>query len=669
MTPRDATGRRAKFRPAAIVGNGALLATLSARGEVERLFWPSVDWGQHLGELRLALVGAETRWLDEAADEAYSQEYVVDCNALRTEGPDAEVVDFALPDADVLVRRVRPRAGNVRVVLYCRPELDESVQYGSAYVDPASGAIVFYRRDRALALGLWGAFAATCGANESRQVLEDVERGELARRTIEHGAVDGALLATEPGPTDFACAFGETPRAALVLLRTTLAREPDALLQERSASDRRLLASSPEPSNGLSLGRNGDVAQFDLAALYRRSLLALDLLADRASGGVIAAPELDPVFARSGGYGFVWGRDLAYIVLGMLAGGRVEPARRALRWLVRTQAPEGLWLQRHWTDGRLAPSWGFHQVDETGTILFAFEAACEELGDPTLERELWPAMRRGAEFLLAFHDPGTGLARPSVDLWEERVGQHTYTAAAVYGGLCAAARMALRHAPEVANRYAEAAHAVQRAIDDHLWSEEHGRYVRSRSLGRHVPGDQPALFDSGLPYPNRAVGAVAEIDATVDASLLGLSWPFGAVDAASPRMRATVAAIERELVEPCGGVMRYSRDDYAGGNAWVLTTLWLGLHRRRAGSTDGLRAALAYALSRQTKLGLLPEQVTREGEPAWVLPLTWSHAMLLLAARPELALVREGFDSTRILRGLAEDPPAAGGAVERARLG
>ena len=33
-------------------------------------------------------------------------------------------------------------------------------------------------------------------------------------------------------------------------------------------------------------------------------------------------------------------------------------------------------------------------------------------------------------------------------------------------------------------------------------------------------------------------------------------------------------------------------------------------------------------------------QVTREGEPAWVLPLAWSHAMLLLALRPELEVAR-----------------------------
>lgn len=646
MNERDATGRRLRFLPAAIVGNGALLATVSARGELERLFWPSIDFGQHLGELRLGLWGGD--WLDEDEDDAYAQEYIPDTNVLRTTGPKAEIVDFALIHEDVLVRRVRAEG---RIVVHCRPELDESTRYGSAYVDPLSGALVFYRRDRALALGCWGEFAAGCGG-QTGAARDELERGHVPMRTIDQGAVDGALVASRSGPLDVACACGETPESALALLRATLDRNPDDLLAERISADNDRVVRASLPSNSLLLSRNGEAPEGErLESLYRRSLLVLDLVSDRASGGVVAAPEFDSVFEGCGGYGFVWGRDLAYIVLGMLAAGRHDQARAALRWLVRTQAPEGLWLQRHWTDGRLAPSWGLHQVDETGAVLFAFEAAAQELADAALERELWPAMRRGADFLLSFRDDETGLPRPSVDLWEEREGQHAYSAAAVYGGLCAAAKMARRQAPELAAAYAEGAHAVQQAIERHLWSEEHGRYVRSRCVGREGPGEAQPLFDSGLPYPNRAVGSVDELDATVDASLLGLSWPFGAVDPDSPRMRATVDALERELVEPGGGVLRYAKDDYRGGNAWILTTLWLGLHHRRAGDEAGLLRAIEFTVTRQTKLGLLPEQVTPDGEPAWVLPLTWSHAMLLLAARPELQLVSEGETAAALLAG------------------
>src|SRR5205807_9481764 len=121
--------------------------------------------------------------------------------------------------------------------------------------------------------------------------------------------------------------------------------------------------------------------------------------------------------------------------------------------------------------------------------------------------------------------------------------------------------------------------------------------------------------------------------------LLGLAWPFAVVEPESPRMRATVAAIETALARPGGGLLRYERDTYAGGNPWLLAALWLGLWRRQVGDTAGHARAIAYAESVATPLGLLAEQVTEDGRPAWVLPLAWSHAMFVLAARPELAIV------------------------------
>jgi GH15 family glucan-1,4-alpha-glucosidase len=70
----------------------------------------------------------------------------------------------------------------------------------------------------------------------------------------------------------------------------------------------------------------------------------------------------------------------------------------------------------------------------------------------------------------------------------------------------------------------------------------------------------------------------------------------------------------------------------------VLGTLWLGLYRRQIGEAAGHARSLVYAREVATPLGLLPEQVTEDGAPAWVVPLAWSHAMLVLAARPELDL-------------------------------
>ena len=545
--------------PAAILGNGSLLATMSARAAVERLFWPSLDRGSHLGELQFGV---------ELTDPV-EQSYLVDANVLLTRSRDIEVTDLVPEHEPVLLRRVRARGGGEPIAVRCRPQLDGVAGGLAASAD--GDRVVFYRRDVALAIGAIGAEVFATGL----------------------GDTEGGFTVPFRGDAVIALAFGTSSREAAARLDAALQQDFDELVSSRLRYDAGRIARA-EPS------QNGEVG-----ALYRRSLLALELLADRNSGSVIAAPELDPKFEHSGGYGFVWGRDLAFIVLAFLAAGRDDLARRALRWLPTAQEPEGLWLQRHWTTGSLAPSWCRHQLDETGAILYAYEAAWRRLRDGQLDDDLWPSAQRAADFLLGTIDED-GLPVATADLWEERDGRHAFTAAAICGGLRAAASMARRHEPSLAGGYDDAAEIVREAIEREHWSDFHGRYLRS--LG----------------------------DPTLDVSLLGLAWPFAAVDPGGERMRATVTALQKELGCPAGSLRRYEGDTYAGGNRWVLAALWLGLWHRQIGDADGMERALTYALSAQTELGLLPEQVTDDGEPAWVVPLAWSHAMLLLAARPEV---------------------------------
>jgi glucoamylase len=627
----DGTGRRHAFRPAAILGNGSLLVTVSARGELERLFWPNVDHGQHLGELRLGLeVAGELHPLDEAPF-TWRQSYEDGTSLLKTVSLDGrgavEVTDLVTPGEPVLVRAVRSPV-EARLVATCRPALDGDLRSVAAYVDPRSGALVFYLRGVALAVTISGEDVVASLREGGDEDTDDV----VVHRAPVEGSVSSALTAS--GTALVLAAFGATPDEAVARLQRPALASFELLASERARYDREAIALARAPSVDLP----------GLDELYARSLLVLEQLSDRETGAVIAAPEFDPAFEQSGGYGFVWPRDLAYVVLAELAGGRGDLAGPALRWLAREQAPEGLWLQRYWTDGSLAPSWGLHQLDETGVVVFAYEAAWRELGDTALDRELWPSARAAGDFLCGFLDEGTGLPLPSVDLWEQTDGQHSYTAAAVYGGLRACAAMAERHDPALATGYAGAAERVREAIERHLWSEEHGCYLRSRWVARSddLGDDPPEIFEKRLRYPTRVVRSVDPVDSRVDSSLLGLCWPFRAVEPSSERMQATTAAIVERLQLPDGGVLRHEGDDYAGGNPWLISTLWLGLAKRLAGDGDALRRALAYTISRQTPLGLLPEQVTLDGEPAWVVPLGWSHAMLVLAASDELAIVRDG---------------------------
>lgn len=69
----------------------------------------------------------------------------------------------------------------------------------------------------------------------------------------------------------------------------------------------------------------------------------------------------------------------------------------------------------------------------------------------------------------------------------------------------------------------------------------------------------------------------------------------------------------------------------------MLATLWLALFRLLQGRDDEAMAHFEWVVRHRSGFDLLPEQIDRAtGQPAWVVPLAWSHAMYLWFIR-ELA--------------------------------
>jgi glucoamylase len=217
-------------------------------------------------------------------------------------------------------------------------------------------------------------------------------------------------------------------------------------------------------------------------------------------------------------------------------------------------------------------------------------------------------------------DPETFLPLPSYDLWEERHGVHTYTAASVVAGLRGAARFArLFHDAARAETYETAAGQMVVGIETHLYHRALRRYARS----------------------GYRTEAGYQLDEVIDISLLGLAT-LGALPLKDPRIVGTVEAVSRELsVETAvGGVARYQGDRYqwaedvpadVPGNPWFIATLWLGEYLiERAESVAELRDALPHlewCARNALPSGVLAEQVHPvTGAPLSVSPLTWSHS-------------------------------------------
>ncbi|HYJ45723.1 MAG TPA: glycoside hydrolase family 15 protein, partial [Pyrinomonadaceae bacterium] len=298
--------------------------------------------------------------------------------------------------------------------------------------------------------------------------------------------------------------------------------------------------------------------------------------------------------------------------------------------------PEGYFLQKYNPDGSVASGWHASwdpyakrrlmpiQEDETALVLWALWNHYDEFRDIEFARSLYrPLIKRAADFLSSFRDEQTGLPKASWNLWEDRRGIHTFTCAAVVGGLRAAANFAtLFGEPELAAKYEQAAREVRDGMSALLYRPELERFARSINV-----------VEGGL-----------EVDETVDASLFGLFY-FGAFAPDDAVVRSTMSAVERRLwaKTEVGGLARYEADGYmrvaddlerVPGNPWFICTLWLADYRiASARNLEELETAveiLEWVVKRALPSGVLAEQVDPlTGAPISVSPLTWSHSTVV----------------------------------------
>ena len=81
-----------------------------------------------------------------------------------------------------------------------------------------------------------------------------------------------------------------------------------------------------------------------------------------------------------------------------------------------------------------------------------------------------------------------------------------------------------------------------------------------------------------------------------------------------------------------GGYIRYENDTYMGGyNPWPIATLWMACYYLEAGENKKAVECFSFATNSASEHGLLGEQVDNSAmKPAWVVGLTWSHAMYII---------------------------------------
>ena len=627
----------------AVIGNSRMLACITCRGELVRLFWPNIDYPQHIESMHAGLFfnGQQysTLWLD-GENFRHSQKYIKDTNILETVCEDISVglrvtqTDYVLPYADILVRNFKIenlsyQERDMGFVLYSCG-MTSNQHLGSILFDFQSDALINYRHNYYISIAsLTESYQFQLGGNAFESARSTYLNGYDSIGMMNDGALSWQLGEIKPGDskifTLFICASH-----TLNGVKKLIQKFKKSDIQESYEKTRKYWLDFLKSAKQLKSGRE------DIDGLYRRSLLVFKLMSDEETGGLLAAPEIDENFTRCGRYAYCWGRDAAFITSALDKCGLIDAVDKFFKWAANVQEEDGSWQQRYHMDGNLAPSWGM-QIDEVGTIVWGMHKHYEVTGNIEFLENIWESVRKAVNFMVSYIDPETQLPGLSYDLWEERLGEHTYSSAAVYSGIMAGVKIAetLSRPERETVGWIETAGKIKDAMEKVLWKEEYGHFLRSVRTKLNPWGSE--YSDRTTVVKVNPKGYKREVtleDSTIDVSLIGVSVPFEVFSPDDPRVIKTVEIIEERLHTPAvGGIKRYENDNYIGGNPWVVATLWVALYYIRRGNFDKAQSYLDWVVRAQTSLGLLPEQIDKEtGNPAWVIPLTWSHAMFVLTA-------------------------------------
>jgi GH15 family glucan-1,4-alpha-glucosidase len=228
----------------------------------------------------------------------------------------------------------------------------------------------------------------------------------------------------------------------------------------------------------------------------------------------------------------------------------------------------------------------------------------------------------------------TGLPKPSYDLWEEKRGVSTFTSAAVYGALVAAADLAkILGKEDRESFYRKTASEVREGIIKHLIDPETGIFLKIIEV----------------------VGQEASPRKTADMSSVYGLFSFGVLAPDDPRLEKSFAdAVARLSIGK--GIGRYEHDRYYAvgdaGNPWFVTTLWYAeyLIARAKDEKDfeKVREIFDWVAAHAFSSGVLSEQISSaNGAQLSVSPLMWSHAAYVNAVLNYLDRLAElGISST-----------------------
>jgi len=606
-----------KYLNEAIVGNGKVTATFSKTGELLRFFYPQPDFKQFVDWLRIGIKVNDSLniALHDDINNTYMQRYIDNTNVLQTEifntYFDLRILqtDFVPIHENVLIRNYlikNESTQNLKINFLVDSNLLTNINNDTAgFIKYQS--LIQYNHDYTMCI-----FSnKEIDSYQVNNIQDSIWTGNIGGKDY-IGLSNNSGISYHVGEI---APNGEIRFSLYVLVNDNacmkwneLENKIDSLrrmeINETFSRTAEFWKQFVEEHDKLGV-LNLDVDE-KIKEIYVRTILLYPLLQNQETGGMSAGIEIDENKTRCGRYSYCWPRDALFITKAQDILGMIEETTAFYSNFCRmTQDKEGKWEQRYYTDGRLAPSWGY-QIDETASVIIGFYHHYLMINDTNFLIKNMTMINKAIDYLKLYTDDVLSQQfqiQKSYDLWEEYEGITLYGLSSIYEAFRVAIKLNI---------------VLSVSGKENQILEEYSLKLKQFILERFFNSETKTLMRNLE-------------DGRMDISLLGPCIPFSMLEVDSREMVNTAQKLEMTIRTYTGGFLRYENDTYVGGNPWVLATLWMALYYIECDEKNKALDCLDFVLKTASENGFLAEQIDNVTlKPKWVLGLSWSHAIFIL---------------------------------------
>ena len=316
--------------------------------------------------------------------------------------------------------------------------------------------------------------------------------------------------------------------------------------------------------------------------IYARSIRILKDV-QLANGGCIASPKGER-------YPYVYPRDHAIIILGMISAKLFRRAKKALDFVLAAQLESGAFPQRIDQNGNDA-SYKPIQIDGTGLVLYALHKYIIETNEIQVGEEYWERVKKAVRYMMDSVYPDKGLIYTPNSVHEfppTEAGLEIWANCTCYAALRKMYDIGKR-LNRVHQEWEAQADRIREGILKYMWNS------RSKSFVKNIRVRESS---SVLVEPDASKYAVADL---------------GVIEDNDKRAESTVAEIEKNLWnKDLGGLCRYPK--YEGRNnggwgPWPHFTLMIARHFIRVKNRKKADQYLKWVLKIAYK-DMLPEHIS-----------------------------------------------------------